>query len=217
LLRRAPSGIRYVQEKHFHFDPRILSLHDGVCLHGYWQSEKYFSDVADIIRREFQVKLPATGPDEKLRETVASTDSVSVHFRRGDYAANPVSNRIHGVLPLDYYRRCVQELTKTVRAPHFFVFSDEPQWVRDHLRLSYPTTIVEHQVNGSGAHADIKDLRLMSQCKHHIIANSSFSWWGAWLSPHQNKMVFAPRQWFTKEGLASARVDDLLPDGWIAL
>ena len=216
LRHRAPGpGPRHIAEKHFHFDPEVLTLHDGVYLEGYWQSEKYFADIAGIIRREFVVKSPQSGKTKELAEMIASKESVSLHIRRGDYVADLKENKIHGVLSLDYYYRCIEKLTRIVRNPYFIVFSDEPQWAISNLSLSYPITFVEHDSNELSR--DIEDLRLMSQCKHHIIANSSFSWWGAWLNPRNAKMVIAPKQWFTKEGLMSMRVDDLLPNSWIVL
>ncbi len=203
----------HIREKHFHFEPEILNLPDGVYLDGYWQSEKYFSDIAGIIRQEFTVKPIQTDKNRELAEEIASCESVSLHIRRGDYVYNPHTNRVHGVCDLDYYSRCAEELSRMVKNQHFFVFSDDPEWVHDNLKLSYPMTLIDN----NGADRNYEDLRLMSQCKHHIIANSSFSWWGAWLNPRRDKIVFAPRQWFGKEQKASKRTDDLLPATWIRL
>lgn len=208
--RPAPTHIR---EKHFHFDPEILSLPDGVYLEGYWQSEKYFTDIAGIIRQEFTVKPVQTGKNRELGEEIALCESVSLHIRREDYVSNPHVNQVHGLCDIDYYFRCVEHLTQTVKNPHFFVFSDDPKWARDSLKQPYPTTLVEH----NKADKDYEDLRLMSQCKHHIIANSSFSWWGAWLHPREDKIVIAPKQWFGKEQQASRKMNDLLPATWILL
>jgi hypothetical protein len=213
LRRRKPRARTHIKEKHFHFSPRILTLPDGVCLEGYWQSEKYFADVASLIRRDFTVKHPQTAKNKEWGDMIASSESVSLHVRRGDYLANPTNRQIHGLLGLGYYRNCVQEIMKVVKTPHFFIFSDDSSWVREHLSFSCPATFVEHGEREPCA--DVEDLRLMSQCKHHIIANSSFSWWGAWLNPRSDKMVFAPKQWFTTMGMASRRVDDLLPDRWM--
>ena len=197
----------YVQEKHLHFDHDILNLPDKVYLDGYWQSEKYFADIEPIIRREFTVKTPQNGKDKELAEQIASCEAVSLHIRRGSYLL-PSHFSTHGICSLDYYYRGVKYLTQTVKYPHFFIFSDDPQWVRDNLKISYPTTHVDH----NGADKDYEDLRLMSQCKHHIIANSTFSWWGAWLNANPNKIVLAPRRWF---GDPSMDNRDLIPERWI--
>ena len=198
----------YIREKHFHFDPDILNLPDGVYLDGYWQSEKYFADIAGIIRQEFTVKTPQKGKDKELAEQITSCESVSLHIRRGDFVSDSHTNQVHGTCDLDYYRRCVENFTPTVKHPHFFIFSDEPQWARDNLKLPFSTTLVDH----NGVDKNYEDMRLMSQCKHHIIANSSFSWWGAWLNPIEDKLVFAPKRWFTKD---NRNLHDLIPNQWI--
>ena len=202
----APTYIR--EKKLFHFDPDILNLPDSVYLDGSWQSEKYFVDIEAVIRQEFTVRTPQRGKDKELAELIASCESVSLHIRRGDYVSNFHTAQILGTCDLDYYFRCVECLTQTVKHPHFFIFSDEPEWARDNLKLSYPTTPVAH----NKADKNYEDLRLMSQCKHHIIANSSFSWWGAWLGQYPEKRVFAPRYW-VKSNAYSVR--DLIPDEWI--
>ncbi|MEJ2704216.1 MAG: glycosyltransferase [Sedimentisphaerales bacterium] len=205
------AGLRYVKEKHFHFDPEILDLRDGVYLDGYWQSEKYFKPVEGIIREELAVREPLQGANLRIAEEMAQTNSVCVHFRKlYGVSCGQVDTRgvnIHGSVPLDYYYRCIERLTQTIKNPHFFVFSDDPGWARDNLKLPYPTTVVAN--NGPGK--DYEDLRLMSLCKHYIIANSTFSWWGAWLNPEKDKMVFAPGQWFNA---AEHNVKDLIPETW---
>lgn len=209
VLRKPPRPPQtYIREKHFHFDPEIMRLPDGVYLDGYWQSEKYFADIAEINRREFTVKVPQAGKNKELGEQINSRESVSLHVRRGDYASDPQTNKMHGCCGKDYYLCCVEHVTQLVKNPHFFIFSDDPEWTRDNLKLPYPMTLVEHNVGNK----DYEDLRLMSQCKHHIIANSSFSWWGAWLNPRKDKMVLAPKQWFAKR---KASTQDLIPAQWL--
>ncbi|MBT9150861.1 MAG: O-antigen biosynthesis glycosyltransferase WbnK [candidate division WS2 bacterium] len=133
---------------------------------------------------------------------------MSLHIRRGDYVFNLHTNQFHGTCDLDYYFRCVEYLTTKVKNPHFFIFSDEPEWARNNLKLSYPTTLVDH----NEADKNYEDLRLMSQCKYHIIANSTFSWWGAWLSQNPEKIVFAPKRWLKSDDY---NPKDLMPDKWI--
>ena len=116
-------------------------------------------------------------------------------------------NSVHGTCSMDYYFRCIEYLASTIKDPHFFIFSDDPKWVRDNLKLPYPTTIVDH----NGVEKDYEDLRLMTQCKHHIIANSTFSWWGAWLCENPKKMIFAPQKWFVTD---EPNTGDLIPEGW---
>ena len=196
-------------ELHFGaFDPNIMKTPKHVYLDGYWQSEKYFVDIQDVIRRGFTVKYEQDGQSREIAEQIASTQSVSIHIRRGDYVSNPQTSRVHSVCSLDYYKQCVSLIAEKITHPHIFVFSDDPRWVTDNLRFDYPTTFVTH----NDATKNYEDLRLMSMCKHNIIANSSFSWWGAWLNANPNKIVLAPRRWFNDP---SRDTRDLLPDGWI--
>jgi len=190
------------------FDPRVLKAPPRVYLDGYWQSEKYFSDVADTIRREFTI---ASQPDARTRaiaDHIATTESVSVHVRRGDYVADPRASWARSVCTPDYYRRCVARLAERLASPHLFLFSDDPRWVAANLRFDHPVTLVSE----SAPHTEHSELRLMSACRHHIIANSSFSWWGAWLNPRPDKLVLAPRRWMN-----DPRVDDrdVLPPAWV--
>lgn len=203
----------HIKERFSHFDNNILLLSDNVYLNGYWQSEKYFLDLADIIRKEFTVKFQQTGKNLELAKVIKSCEAVSIHVRRGDYITDEHINKRHGVCSTEYYFRCVDKIKQYITNPSFFVFSDEPDWARKNLNLPYLTTIVDHNSDKDS----FEDMRLMSKCKHHIIANSSFSWWGAWLSQCQGKLVFAPRQWFSKEKQASRNMNDLLPDNWIKL
>ena len=197
----------HIHEKHFQFDPEIINLPDGVYLDGYWQSEKYFTNIEDVLRKELVVKIPQEGKNKELAELMASCESVSLHIRRGDYVSNSIASSVLGTCNLDYFYRCIEQLALTVNSPHFFIFSDEPEWARDNLKIPHPTTFVDH----NGPDKDYEDLRLMSQCKHHIIANSSFSWWGAWLCNNPDKIIFAPRKWFSIE---EHNTKDLIPDNW---
>lgn len=204
-----PERLRFttVVESGFPFCPRVLEARGNLYLDGYWQSEKYFKEIEDVIRREFIVKHKPDPVNERVGEMISGTDSVCLHIRRGDYASDPEINKIYGVCTLDYYYAAVRELAKAVAAPHFFIFSDDPQWARDNLEINHPVTFISH----NGGAKDYEDLRLMSLCKHFIIANSSFSWWAAWLGRHPAKMVFAPKVWFqTREHDAR----DLIPDSW---
>jgi len=208
VMWRKPLAVpSYIREKQFYFDPAILSLPDNVYLEGYWQSEKYFAEIEDIIRKEFTVKTDQAGQNRKLAEMIASSESVSLHIRRGDYVSNPETNKYHGTRDLDYYSRCVEQLTETVKNPHFFIFSDDRDWSSDNLKLPCPTILVDH----NGVDKGYEDLRLMSQCKHHIIANSSFSWWGAWLNKNPDKIVIAPKKWFN---ISEHNTEDLIPKKW---
>jgi hypothetical protein len=209
IVRRPPRPApTYIQERElFCFDPDILNLPDGVYLEGSWQNDKYFKDIEEVIRREFTVKTPQEGRNLELAGQIGECDSVSLHIRRGTYLKPPYSE-VHGTMKLEYYLRCVESLTQRVEEPHFFIFSDDSEWARDNLRLSYPATLVDHNDDKK----DYEDLRLMSQCKHNIIANSTFSWWGAWLNRNPEKLVFAPKRWLRSDAY---NTKDLMPNEWI--
>jgi hypothetical protein len=200
-------GKRHVYEKYFHFDPAVLTLSDNVYLEGYWQCPRYFEDIEDIIRNEFTVTPPPDATNRAMAEEIARSESVSVHVRRGDYVSNPSTNEYHGVCSLEYYQAAVKSILNCVSKPHFFIFSDDPVWAKKNLSVITPHTVIDR----NGPDKAYEDMRLMSLCKHHIIANSSFSWWGAWLSKNPEKIVIAPKHWF-KDPKIDAR--DLVPETW---
>lgn len=198
-----------LRERSFAFDPRVLEVRGDVLLEGYWQSERYFADIAAAVRSEFRLEPVTASVHAELEAQIAAANAVSIHVRRGDYANDLATRSMYGgCCTADYYARAVAEIVRTVPAPRFFVFSDDPAWVRDNLRLGHPTTVVEQH----GDDADCADLRLMSLCRHHIIANSSFSWWGAWLDPKPGKIVVAPRRWFETDSIDTR---DLIPQAWV--
>jgi hypothetical protein len=211
MFRRPPKPApSYIGEKHFHFDPEILTLSDSVYLDGYWQSEKYFIDIEDIIRKEFTIIIPQDAINQNTSEFIMGSESVSIHVRRGDYVSNEVTRHYHGTCPIEYYHSAIDMITEKIEEPHFCVFSDEPDWANKYLKPEYPVTYIDF----NGKERAYEDLRLMIQCKHHIIANSTFSWWGAWLCQNPNKIVYAPAKWFNDD---SINTKDLLPDGWIRI
>lgn len=197
-------------ERTFGFDPQVLLLPDGVCLRGYWQSERYFEDVPDLVREELRFRSSAVGRNAETLKEIAACNSVSLHVRRGDYMTDPAVYAMHGVCSIDYYQRAVAYIVDQISNPTFFLFSDEPDWVRENLDLCASVRLVDY----NGPAAGSEDLRLMSRCAHHIIANSTFSWWGAWLNPSPDKIVVAPKQWFAD---GARDTSDLLPASWVKL
>jgi hypothetical protein len=199
-----------VRERHFHFDPEILQLRGSFHLDGYWQSEKYFADAEEAIRKDFSFREAADPANAALAAQIQAVQAVSVHVRRGDYVSNRVIGLRHGSSTLDYYQAALEVVQGRVVEPHYFVFSDEPQWAKDNLKIAGPAVYVEH----NGPDHGCRDLQLMALCRHHVIANSSFSWWGAWLAQHAGQTVIAPKAWFNS---ADTRTDDLIPQGWLRL
>jgi hypothetical protein len=198
---------RLLVEQGARFDPQVLAARDEAYLDGYWQSEKYFADIAALLREEFTPRLEPGAEAARLAAEMAATTAVSVHVRRGDYVSEERTAQFHPVCSLDYYRDAIARITVRVPAPHFFVFSDEPAWAREHLRFDHPATYVSQ----SHEDADIEELWLMSRCQHHIVANSSFSWWGAWLNARPGRQVLAPRHWFKTP---QDETSDICPPDW---
>jgi hypothetical protein len=199
-----------VKEKSYEFDPSVLGLHGTLYLDGHWQSEKYFKDIEQIVRKELTLKTILDTRNRVIADRICSSNSVSIHVRRGDYYHIPRVYEVHGVLPLDYYRKAISLVRTNVERPHFYVFSDEPEWARVNLDFVHPLTVVDTNTTDQ-AH---EDLRLMSLCKHHITANSTFSWWAAWLCTHSDKIVCVTERWFKKDGV---NTQDLIPSSWIKL
>lgn len=195
---------------HFEFaityDPTLRKLQEPVCLVGYWQSERYFTDSAERIRADFALLQPLRDANARLLGLAGSANSVGLHVRRGDFARLPDAARVHGLCSIDYYRRAIELVRDRCPECHFLVFSDDPEWARAQLPLDASAVFV----TGNESSPEC-DLALMSACKHHIIANSSFSWWAAWLGYSPEQFVIAPTPWY-----ASPKLDagDLAVSRW---
>jgi hypothetical protein len=199
-----------VNELSFKFDPAIFNFKDNVLLIGYWQSEKYFKSAEKEIRHDFTFIKPLSKLKQSVYEEIKSkANPVSLQVRRGDYANHPSSMKFHGLMPLSYFNKAADVIVKKINDAHFFVISDDPDWCKKNLKLKYPVTYVGHIPNTGQ-----EDMRLMSLCKHHIIANSSFGWWGAWLNPDKKKIVIAPKKWFLG---SPSDLGDRLPKDWMKI
>jgi hypothetical protein len=198
-----------ITEPSFNYWEGINEVPDDCYLNGYWQSEKYFAEAATVIRNDFVFREPLKNQNIELASLISRVNAVSVHVRRGDYVSDPRTASTHGVCSLEYYNQAIKNIADRFSKIHLFLFSDDIQWVKENLSLDFPCSYVGHN-NGVDS---FNDLRLMSMCNHHVIANSSFSWWGAWLNPSVEKVVIAPKHWFVKE----IDTKDLIPDNWIII
>jgi hypothetical protein len=200
------------QERSLRFDKNVFKAGKNCFLSGYFQSEKYFINIRDILLKELTFKEPLL--DQyfiKTTETIKNCNSVSLHFRRGDYITNETANKTHGLLPLEYYEKAVKLISEKVKNPFFFVFSDEIEWAKEHFKSEFPVVFVEK--SDDNLHSDF---RLMSLCKHNIIANSSYSWWAAWLNQNDNKIIISPQKWFSNEQ-KNLQTSDLIPEKWLRI
>jgi Glycosyl transferase family 11 len=210
VLGLGSAAIPAIREAQFHYDPALATAQPPAYLVGYWQCERYFVDQTAQIRQDFTPRHPMEPENAAIAHVIRNSTAVSLHVRRGDYVSDANVKSVHGLCGLDYYARAMAAIEAATRPrdPHYIVFSDDPDWVQANLTSVHPMTFV---TTNSGARA-YRDMQLMSLCQHHIIANSSFSWWGAWLNPQPDKVVVTPSQWFAGSR-NSAR--DLRPVSWL--
>jgi|JI6StandDraft_1071083.scaffolds.fasta_scaffold02680_6 hypothetical protein len=201
---------RTFSERGHQFQPEVLNVSGNTLFIGYWQSELYFSDIRTELLQEFEFAASLAGLNEELAIKITTCNAVSLHIRRGDYVSNASANSFHGLCDLDYYQRGMDYLQRHETDLELFVFSDDIAWAKDHLHFNLPMTFIDHN-KGKGSS---EDMRLMSMCKHNIIANSSFSWWGAWLNTYAKKRVVAPKKWFLDDAI---NTENIIPTSWIQL
>ena len=197
----------YAESNSFAFDPSVMAMRHDVYLDGLFINPKYFHSIEKDLREDFSFNVPLAGENEELAHEIESCNSVSIHVRMGDYTSTSVGDNYPGY-GRGYYERAMKLVEAKIDGPRYYIFSDNPEWVRSRLSLLDNCTIVSHNAIEKG----YEDLRLMSLCKHNIITNSTFSWWGAWLNKNSAKIVVTPRKWFS--GLDNS---DLLLDGWCVL
>lgn len=202
---------RYVDEKQHHFQPAFLEVKNNSYLKGNFQSELYFKAFEDIIRSDFTFKNSLTGLNKELAAQINATNAVSLHIRRGDYIALKQNVQKFAQIPLSFYHQAIQTISEKMENPVFFVFSDDINWVKEHLKVDFPLVFVS---NNHTSETSYIDMQLMSMCQHQIICNSTFSWWAAWLNHNPQKMVIAPQNWFADKRINSA---DIIPSQWIKL
>jgi len=194
-----------VEENEFMFDASFFNNANKYYF-GYWQNEEYFHDIAEKIKHDFKFPKIAATENQTVLQQIVDTESVAIHVRRGDYLKDPLFG---GICTLDYYEQAILSLNSKIKDAQFFVFSDDMAWCRQNLNLKKATYIDWNKGNNSYI-----DMQLMSNCKHNIIANSSFSWWGAWLNNNNNKVIIAPKKW-----IANLTPNDcnICPKTWIKI
>lgn len=192
-------------EVDFNFNSDFFNLHgDPLILEGFFQSELYFKKYDKEIRNDFQIMSKLKPITLKTIDYIKNVNAVSIHFRRGDY----LSHHIHNTNKSEYYKSAMAYIENKLENPVYFVFSDDINWAKENFKVPFET----HYIDFNDADSNYEDLKLMSSCKHHIIANSSFSWWGAWLNPNPDKIVIAPQKWFNDDSLDYS---DVVPQNWI--
>lgn len=194
-------------EPYYHYDKNFFKSKKKVFLKGGWQSEKYFKPFENEIRKSLQLKEGLTKRVAETADAFKLENSVAVHIRRGDYLRKKIIHEWHGVMNKDYYTRAFDLLSSKTEDLKIYYFTDDIDWVSKNLQPLFGGEIVSENI----AQTQYEDLYLMSHCRNNIIANSSFSWWGAWLNSYPSKIVVAPEKWFDK-GFKDTQ--DIIPSGW---
>lgn len=216
MQRAPPEPLSWAYRRRFH--PDILAIDGDAYLDGYWQVPAYFEDIRDVLLDDFSVVSPPDDSNAATLESIDETTAVGVHVRRGDQLGRgPDSDEFGNAVRPPYYHQAARLVAGRVGADdlHFFVFSDDPAWCREGLQFEHPTTVVDHN-DGS---TDYEDIRLLRHCDHHIISNSTFGWWGAWLSESDPQVVTAPSPWKRYGGWPDGIVDEweFLPEDWTVI
>ncbi|MGY3802534.1 alpha-1,2-fucosyltransferase [Pigmentibacter ruber] len=199
-------------EKSPAYESHFFDVKKSKYLIGYFQSEKYFLNYKEFILKQFQFPDNLNNKNKILLERIHGTNSVSVHIRRGDYITNPSASQVHGnCCDNEYYNNSIKYLQNLYKDIELFIFSDEIEWVKKNM----PFNCVCHYIENNKEENPIEDLRLMSNCKNNIIANSTFSWWGAYLNSNENKIIIAPKNWFSNADLNSKI--DIIPSSWVRI
>ena len=194
-------------------DKRLNNLNsfksvENAYFEGYFQSEKYFAKFRDDILEKFTLKEPLDFQNQQMLDKINMANAVSLHIRRGDYMN---LQNIYKICDVEYYSKAIKYIAENVENPHFFLFSDDVEWVVKNLKLEYSYTVVDFN-KGAG----YLDMELMKNCKHNITANSTFSWWGAWLNKNEQKIVITPQKWFNDKKLQK-NILSIIPNDWIKL
>lgn len=191
--------------------PLLTGISSDIYMDGYFQNEEYFIQYEKEIKEMYSLKSRHITKDFiKMCDEIKSNydNSISLHIRRGDYVTNTQASKWHGLLSKDYYYKAIGYIKKKkgVEKPYIYVFSDDSKWVNENMPFDGNVTFISEDFNPAQA------IILMSKCKNNIIANSSFSWWGAWLNPNKEKIVIAPEQWLAGSNRVSRGI---VPKDWI--
>ena len=201
---------RYVVEKPFAILNNDLLL-DDCYYEGYWQSEYYFKSIKNILINDLQFNFDLNESNKLLVEDISNSMSVSLHIRRSDYLSVSSNAKIFSICTLKYYQDAISYFNLKFGKPIFYIFSDDIAWVKENF-VGENFVIVD--INQDDPHSD---MYLMSQCKHNIIANSTFSWWGAWLNSTEDKVVISPKEWYRNKEINTNAILSLIPKEWAVI
>ena len=194
----------YVVQNLYKSQYNKLNYRDNCYYDGYWQSEKYFEPIKDILRKELEFTPILNSHNTAHLNEIKSSRSVSIHIRRGDYISHKSNMDLYKSCSLEYYRAAIDYLENKIAQPLFYIFSDDPEWTKNNFKGE------KFRIMDNNSQSPAIDLFLMKKCQHNIIANSSFSWWAAWLNSNSNKIVIAPTKWYNNNWSDK----DIIPESW---
>lgn len=198
----------YVYQQQYH-KALMRPVRRDIYLSGYWQNEIFFKDFRSLLLEELSVKYQPDAVNQSFLDKIKTVNAVSLHVRRGD-ALIPAALKLYKLPSIDYYKKAIRHITEKVKDPYFFVFSDDINWCRENIKPGFPLEFIDH----NGDDKNYEDIRLMNHCRHHITANSTFSWWGAWLNPSDDKIVITPDQWYHPRKF---NTEATIPANWIRI
>ena len=210
VLQKTGLQPKYIKVNEETFALNQINGHNNYYFESYWQNPEYFEDVRDIILAEFNFQEFSNPEDANLQRMICDCESIAIHIRRGDYVNSPKTNQFHGTCSIGYYKEAANRVLSKIPNAKFFLFTDDPDYVKSNLGFLCDCMLVSNN-----RRSEVDELNLMHSCKHFIIANSSFSWWGAWLSQNSDKIVISPKQWFKNE--EANEKCKIVPKDWIRI
>lgn len=203
--------LSYYKEKRLStFNEDIFNYHENIYLDGYWQNEKYFKNIRQDILNDFTMTGKISKEATSYLEQIRYNNSISIHIRRGDYLHRTEDESVHGLCDINYYKQAIDYISKMVANSSFFIFSDDIKWCKENFDF------MKNKIFIDDTKSAFDDLELMKNCKHNIVANSTFSWWGAWLNQNEDKIVIAPKRWFANEKMQN-EAQDIVPQKWVRI
>lgn len=200
-------------ENYINFNKKILYYkYKNVYIRGFWQSEKYFKDIEKIIRHDFTLRGEQNKEYYEMLSKIKNCDSISVQVRRGDFVLNKELKKTYHECSPSYFQKAVSIIANKTNNPKIFVISDGLEWVKKNISFPYPTEYISHT-----GFTDNQKIMLMAACKHNVISNSTFAWWGAWLNQNPNKIIVSPRIWLNDKNKNKSYVNNLIPESWIKI
>ena len=209
LLNGPLNDFSFTTINHNNYSLEFIQENPRIYLTGYWQNNDIIEEYKNLIYNDLILKHPLSANNQTHLKSINTTNSVAIHFRRGDYQSKPISLDVHASCSNNYYYEGIEYLRNKINNLHYFIFSDDITWVKNNLGFTTNTTFIDNYG------PSYEHLYLMSQCKHQITANSTFSWWAAWLNNNTEKIIITPKYWYIDKHLNKTVIR--IPKDWIKI